>query len=267
MRTPHRRIRNKLEAGERVFGVSVQLPSPEVAEIVGYAGLDFVWIDAEHGTLDLGDISQIVRGADASGIDAIVRVPDQSLSFIQRVLDLGAAGIVAPHVRTVTEAVALVAAAKFGPSGTRGACPGTRAVGHLTLDWPTDYRRANQDVLVFGLIEDVEGVENVEAIANESGLDGLMFGPFDLAQAAGFEGDVTHPDIVRMQTRVRSAASAAGIEYLALAGFEPGGYESIAEYSRIVSVSGDKGALFMAFRSRLDEVTAGLEDATVGATA
>jgi 2-keto-3-deoxy-L-rhamnonate aldolase RhmA len=267
MRTPHRRIRNKLEGGERAFGATVQLPCPEVAEIAGYAGLDFVWIDAEHGTLDLSDINQIVRAADAAGIDAIVRVPDHSPSFIQRVLDVGAAGIMAPHVRTVADGAAIVAAAKFGPTGLRGACPATRAVGHLSFDWPTDYRRANADVLVFGLIEDAEGVDNVEAIANESGLDGLVFGPFDLSQAAGLEGDVSHPDIVGMHRRVTSAAQAAGIEYLGLAGFEPGDYASMAGYSRIINVSGDRGALFMGFRDRLVEVAAGLEQATAGVSA
>ena len=262
MRVPHRRIRNKLEAGERAFGVTLQLPSPDNAEIAGYAGLDFVWIDAEHGTMDLGDINRIVRAADASGIDAIVRVPDHSPSFIQRVLDAGAAGIMAPHVRTVAEATALVAAAKFGPAGTRGACPATRAVGHLSLDWPADRRRADADVLVFGLIEDAEGVENVEAIASESGLDGLLFGPFDLAQAAGLEGDVGHPDIRTMHRRVTSAVRAAGIEYIAIPGWEPGSLAEIAEYSRILNVSGDRGALSLAFRTARAEAVAGLAQAS-----
>src|SRR5690242_302960 len=101
MRKPHRRIRNKLEAGGRAFGIRLQLPSPDIVEIAGYAGADFVWLDAEHGTMDVGDIGQMVRAADASGTDVIVRVPDHSASFIQRVLDTGAAGIIAPHVRTL----------------------------------------------------------------------------------------------------------------------------------------------------------------------
>ena len=249
MRTPHRRIRSKLEAGERVFGITAQLPSPDVAEIAGYAGLDFVWIDAEHGTMDLGDINQLIRAADAAGIDSIVRVPDHNPSFIQRVLDAGATGIMAPHVRSVADAAAVVSAAKFSPAGIRGACPATRAVGHLTFEWPTEYRRANADVLVFGLIEDAEGVDNVEAIARESGLDGLVFGPFDLSQEAGLEGNVGHPDIEKMHQRVTAAARAAGIEYVALPGWEFGGIEQLAQNGRIFNVTGDRGALFMAFRT------------------
>ncbi|MGD0555109.1 MAG: aldolase/citrate lyase family protein [Streptosporangiaceae bacterium] len=258
MRTPHRRIRTKLEAGERVFGVTIQLPSPDIVEIAGYADVDFAWIDAEHGTMDLGDIALLLRAADASGMDAIVRVPDHNPSFIQRVLDAGATGIMAPHVRTVAEAAGVVAAAKFGPEGIRGACPSTRAVGHISTDWPADYHRANADVLIFGLIEDPEGVQNVEAIASESGLDGLLFGPFDLAQTAGLEGDVAHPDIRKMHQRVTAAVQAAGIEYIAIPGWEPGDLTSTAEYARIFNISGDRGALSIAFRTALADAVKGL---------
>lgn len=263
MRTPHRRIRSKLEAGERVFGITAQLPSPDVAEIAGYAGLDFVWIDAEHGTMDLGDINQLIRAADAAGIDSIVRVPDHNPSFIQRVLDAGATGIMAPHVRNVADATAVVAAAKFAPEGIRGACPATRAVGHLTFDWPAEYRRANADVLVFGLIEDAEGVHNVEAIASESGLDGLVFGPFDLSQEAGLEGNVSHPDIEKMHRRVTSAVRAAGIEYVAIPSWEFGGIEQLAENSRIFNISADRGALFLAFATARAELAGKLAQAGV----
>jgi 4-hydroxy-2-oxoheptanedioate aldolase len=228
-------------------------PPLRSAEIAGYAGLDFAWIDAEHGTMDLGDINQLVRAADGAAIDSIVRVPDHNPSFIQRVLDTGATGIMAPHVRTAAEAAAVVAAAKFAPAGIRGACPSTRAVGHISTDWTMDYRRANADVLVFGLIEDPEGVENVEAIAGDSGLDGLLFGPFDLSQSAGLEGDVAHPEIRKMHQRVVSAVQAAGIEYISIPGWEPGDLASVAEYSRIFNISGDRGGLAVAFRTALAE--------------
>jgi 4-hydroxy-2-oxoheptanedioate aldolase len=267
MREPHRRIRRKLDAGQRAFGITISLPSAEAAEIAGYAGADFVWVDAEHGTLDLGDIGRIVRAADAAGIDAIVRVPDHVASYIQRVLDTGAAGIIAPHVRTVAEARALVASAKFAPAGVRGACPATRAVGHLTFDWPVVSRRANDDVLVFGLIEDLEGVENVEAIASESGLDGLVFGPFDLAQALGHGGDLEHAEIERMHRQVTEAVRASGVEYIALPGWERTDYAAMVEYCRIFMASSDRGALFTSFQTGVADLSDALERAAAGAPA
>ena len=141
MRNPPRRIRGKFDTGEPVFGAAIQLYSPEVVEIAGYRGLDFVWLDAEHGTMDVRDIADLVRAADAAGIDAIVRVPDGTPSFILRVLDSGAAGVVVPHMRTSEDAAAVVAACKYAPEGNRGACPTTRVVGHSSMDWFTDYRR------------------------------------------------------------------------------------------------------------------------------
>lgn len=267
MRTPHRRIRTKLESGERAYGATFQLPSPELVEIAGYTGYDFAWIDAEHGTMDLRDINALIRAADGSGIDSIVRVPDHNPSFIQRVLDAGATGIMAPHIRTAEEAAALVAAAKFEPQGIRGACPATRAVGHLTENWVADYRRANQDTLVFGLIEDVEGVNNAHEIAATPGLDGLVFGPFDLAMALGLDGDVSHSDIDKMRAKVLDAIQAAGIEYVAIVGFGAGGsLEGIsASGSRIVNVTGDRGFFYTALKQSLAGTRSGLDAITAGA--
>lgn len=258
MRMPPRRIRTKLEAGERAFGTTLQLPSPDNVEIAGDVGLDFAWIDAEHGTMDLSDINQMIRAADAVGIDAIIRVPDHNPSFIQRVLDAGATGIMAPHVRTGDEAAAIVASAKYAPTGDRGACPAVRSVGHMSADWITDYRRANADVLVFGLIEDPEGVENVEDIAS-SGIDGLLFGPFDLSQSAGLEGNAKHPDLVKQHDRVIAAVKAAGIEYIAIPVWEPGDLKAVSEYARIFNVSGDRGALINGFRAGFDAILKGLQ--------
>ncbi|MFI7127903.1 HpcH/HpaI aldolase/citrate lyase family protein [Nonomuraea sp. NPDC050153] len=257
MRNPPRRIRTKLERGESVFGVTVQLPSPESVEIAGYAGYDFAWIDAEHGTMGISDINHLVRAADAVGIDSIVRVPDHSASFIQRVLDTGATGIMAPHIRTLVEAKSVVEAARFAPRGVRGACPATRAVGHLTEDWYGDYVRADQDVLVFGLIEDVEGVENVEEIVRHSGIDGILCGPFDLAMSLGLHGDVTDPRVTDMQTRVAHAARDAGLQYVAISGWEKRSTERLVEDGvRIFNVSGDRGVLHIEFKKALAQAAA-----------
>jgi 4-hydroxy-2-oxoheptanedioate aldolase len=128
----------------------------------------------------------------------------------------------------------------------------------MSADWIADYRRANADVLVFGLIEDPEGVENVEDIAN-SGMDGLLFGPFDLSQSAGLEGNATHPDLVKQHDRVIAAVKAAGIEYISIPGWEPGDLKAVSEYSRIFNVSGDRGALMNGFRAGLDAILTGLQ--------
>ena len=157
MRTAPRRIRTKLESGGKAYGIAVQLPSPEIVEAVGYVGYDFAWIDTEHGAFDLSDMREMIRAADAAGIDSLVRVAGHDPTAIQHVLDLGATGIIAPDIRDAAQAREIVSAAHFAPSGSRGACPAGRAVGHLTQDWPTDYGRMDADVLVFGIVEQRPG--------------------------------------------------------------------------------------------------------------
>lgn len=252
MRIAPRRIRGNLESGDKAYGIAVQLPSPEIVEAVGYAGYDFAWIDAEHGAFDLRDVRDLIRAADAVGIDSLVRVAGHEPTAIQHALDLGATGIIAPDVRDVAQARAVAAAAHFAPTGTRGACPCGRAVGHLSQDWPSDYRRMDADVLVLGIIEHPAGVDEVESIAREGGLDGLMFGPFDLAMSLGLGGDVTHPDIQKMHQRVIEATRAAGIEYIT----PNAAWESDLEAtgSRIIPVAGDRAALVDAFVRLLAEV-------------
>jgi len=257
MRTPPRRIRSRLESGQPVLGATLQMPSPETVEIAGYSGLDYVWIDAEHGTMDIRDIAEMVRAADACGVDAIIRVPDHNPSYIQRVLDLGAAGIIAPHVCDADQARGLVAAAKYAPEGTRGACPQTRAVGHVSTDWSADSRRSNADVLVFAMIEDFDGVENVESIS-QSGVDGLLFGSFDLSQSLGLDGSVDHTDLERMQNRVTSAVRSSGIEYITL-GWDFDDFATICTYSRIFNVAADRPGLFNLFSSAITNKLAEIE--------
>jgi 2-keto-3-deoxy-L-rhamnonate aldolase RhmA len=252
VKVPTRRIREKWSTGAKSYGVAVQLPSPEVVEIAGYTGYDFAWIDAEHGGFGISEVRDLIRAADAAGIDSIVRVPNHDPTFIGRVLDAGATGIIVPQVKTVAEGRAVTAAARFGPAGTRGACPCGRAFGHATQDWVSDYRRADADVLVFGIIEDPEGVDNVESIARECDFDGLLFGPFDLGMALGLPGDLNHPDLAKMHDRVIDATRAAGIEYFAAnAGWER---DLDATGSRIVAVLGDRFAIYDSFRDALTNV-------------
>lgn len=248
-----RRIREKLETGGNAYGVIVQLPSPEIVEIAGLAGYDYVWLDAEHGSFSLTELRELIRAADAVGVDSIVRVPDHSASFIQRVLDLGAAGIIAPHVRTVEEAKSLHAAVHYAPHGHRGACPGVRAVGHVSRDWIEDSTRADRDLLLIGLIEDPDAVNQIEDLARSGHLDALVYGPFDMAMALGLGGNVQHPEVRAIHRRVVNACRDADINYFSAGVFwEFEGIETTG--GRLITVTGDRSAIFSSFDTALRDL-------------
>ncbi|WP_173930924.1 aldolase/citrate lyase family protein [Chelativorans sp. Marseille-P2723] len=175
-------LKKRYEAGETLIGTWVTLASADVAEIAADAGFDFVCIDMEHGSFGMDRLVDIMRGVEIGGAATIVRLPDTSRSTIQKVLDAGASGILAPNLSTEAKALQLVSNSRYAPLGTRGACPRIRATRHQTRDWIRDFQEANDNILVWGLLETTEGIDNLDAILTVRGLDGIVTGPFDLAQ-------------------------------------------------------------------------------------
>ena len=83
------------------FGVKI-CRGVEIAHIAKAAGYDSLFIDLEHTCMTLGDASQICITAISAGITPFVRVPHQcGTGFIQRALDVGAMGVIIPHIHGV----------------------------------------------------------------------------------------------------------------------------------------------------------------------
>lgn len=209
-------IASSLRDRSGALGTWVQMNSPETCELAAASGFDFVVIDMEHGSFDLGDAVHMIRAVECGGADPIVRVPSDDPAGIKRVLDAGAAGVLVPGIRTAAQAAAVVAAARYEPRGTRGACPCTRSTGHGRIPWPQARRRADENVLVWLLIEHPDAIADIEAIA-ETGPDALALGPFDLAMSMGLDGDHRSPEVRAALDTVIAAARARDIEVMATA--------------------------------------------------
>jgi 2-keto-3-deoxy-L-rhamnonate aldolase RhmA len=113
----------------------------------------------------------------------IVRIPSANPVFIQRALDIGGMGVLVPMVKTADEAQAIVDATRYPPQGRRGWGP-LRA-SQYTVDNEDYFYQANDNILVFLLIETKEAVENLEAIAAVPGVDVLYIGMWDLCLSMG----------------------------------------------------------------------------------
>ena len=219
-------VRQALLRGETASGIVAQINCPEIIEIAGAAGFDFVYIDCEHGSFYLEGATAMIRAAEAAGITPLVRVPNHDSSFIGRILDAGAMGVVVPNVSCKGDAEAAVAAARYkdgNNGGRRGACPGTRASWHQATDWPAFMRWSNQNVMVWPLIETPEACENFDDIAGVAGIDAVMLGPFDLAHALGHPGNVRHPNVVSRLADVVAKSRSRSLDVVAsLFSAEPG---------------------------------------------
>ena len=88
-------LKEKLGRDELALGLFVPFYAPNLVEMIGYAGLDFIVIDNEHGCFADSEIEELIRAADLTGVTPIVRVP-YGTAGIQKALDQvlpeGAAG-------------------------------------------------------------------------------------------------------------------------------------------------------------------------------
>src|SRR5919106_6456626 len=184
------RMKEKLRAGEPVFGVSIMIPSPQIVEMIAAAGFDWVLLDCEHGTLTLESVELMAMAAEASGITAIARPATKSPHHILQVLDRGVMGVQVPHVNTKQDAHDVLAAVKYHPMGRRGLAAGTRAAVYDSHGPLADYVKAANDATLIAIqLEDKEAIENIDELLAVDGIDVFFIGPSDLSQSMGFPGD------------------------------------------------------------------------------
>jgi 2-keto-3-deoxy-L-rhamnonate aldolase RhmA len=203
----------RVRTGQSLIGSFVFLPSPALVEILGRAGLDFVIIDQEHSRKGWDVVENLVRAADASGMQALVRVAWNEDKEILHALETGAAGIVLPFVESAKDVQRAAAALRYAPEGTRGTCTQTRAAGYGAhkQGFVDHARDCNRSLLLVGQIESLKGAENIdEILAVEPGLDVVFLGRSDLASDLGKPGQTGDPEVDAVTQRVVDAARGAG---------------------------------------------------------
>lgn len=189
------------------MGTFIKTSSPHVIEVLGTTGLDFAVIDAEHAPLDRAMLDLMMLAGRAVGLPLLVRIPDLNPATILSVLDMGAAGLLVPHVDTVAQAHALVAHARFR-GGHRGYSGSPRFAGYGTMGMKQALAAGDQ-ALVICQIESPQAVENAAQIAAVPGVDGLFVGRADLALEMGLD-DSKHDSVSAACDRSIAAALAAG---------------------------------------------------------
>jgi 2-keto-3-deoxy-L-rhamnonate aldolase RhmA len=184
-----------LTEGRQVFGLFCSVPAPLMVEMIGHAGFDFVIIDTEHASVNPETLENMIRAAEAIEITPFVRVAEASHGAILRALDAGAQGVVVPHIRTKQEAELSVKSSRYFPEGMRS-LNGGRPAGFGKTDLQQYIRHANEEIMVIPMIEDREGVDNLDEILSVPGIDLVLEGAADLSQSYGIPWQ-TRSDTVR----------------------------------------------------------------------
>jgi 4-hydroxy-2-oxoheptanedioate aldolase len=204
-----------LKSGERAqIGLWLGLTDPVCAEISAGAGFDWLLIDSEHAPNDVRSMLALLQAVAPYPVHPIVRPVTGDVQLIKQLLDIGAQTLLVPMVESAEQAKLLVAAMRYPPHGIRG----VGATLARASQWSriTNYlHQANDQMCLLVQVETRLGLENLDAIAQVDGVDGVFIGPSDLSAALGHLGKPGHADVQKAIEdairRIRSAGRAAGI--------------------------------------------------------
>ena len=253
-------MRDVVETGKTALGARVGTFSPEIIEVYGDLGLDYAWLDFEHGgpsVYDSKQLTQFVRAAATADIDLMTRLPKGDPALVRRVLDAGVRTILVPRVETVEDIRPAVAAAHFeldDKVGDRG------IGGERSSSWGefSDGYTANEDksVLVGAMIENETAVENLDELLSVTGLGFVFIGPADLSISLGHPLKKTHTEVEKTVETIRESALSADIPVGRIVADGNGAKRAASDGYRILRIGGEISAVKSVVGSRLEQFNA-----------
>lgn len=203
--------REKLEKCELSLGVGIRMArTGDVARAMKTGGMDWLFIDLEHGPMSLDSATQIALGGLDAGVTPIVRVPRGEYSMATRALDGGAMGIVMPHVDTAEEARAVVDHLKYPPLGHRSVYGALPHYDFEVADIKKAIETLNRITLTVVMLESPDGIAHADAIAAVEGVDVLLIGTNDLTTEMGIPGQYEDPRVIAAYETVLAACANHG---------------------------------------------------------
>ncbi|TKY84706.1 hypothetical protein EX895_005786 [Sporisorium graminicola] len=230
-------VKEALARNELTYAFTVKLlRSIEAVQIAQTAGYNSILIDLEHAPLTLEQTGQMCLAALARDMCPIVRIPQLERHWISRTLDIGALGILVPHIKTVEEVRRVVSYSRFQPIGERSAVAGLPHLRYKSYPVAEANKACNEATLVIVMIETLEALEIVEEIAQVPGVDQLLIGTNDLTAEMGIPGQYDNPRLTEAYQRVINAAQANGLSV---------GIGGLASRSDLVAKFARMGARFV----------------------
>ena len=193
MDLPANAFKAALRAGPPQIGIWSSLSDPTVAEILAGCGYDWIMCDTEHSPIGPAEVISFLRTVAPYPVSAVVRPGWNNPVEIKKLLDAGAQTLLIPFVQSADEARAAVAAVTYPPEGIRGVSGLTRATRYGVV---TGYAtRANEEICLLVQVETRAALAQLRDIAQVPGVDGVFFGPADLAASFGHPGQPSHPEV------------------------------------------------------------------------
>lgn len=217
-------IRQRLLAGQPVFGCTVTTGNLDMAARAAMSGFHFLWLELEHSPITLETVRNIVLATRALPAVPFARLPVTETWTAKRVLDAGVHGVIFPFVSTPALARQAAEACRYPPQGRRG------SGASLAIScWPEPdgyFDSADRNIVTVAVIEEASAVECVDEIAATPGIDVLFVGTGDLSFSMGLRGQQQHPRVEAAAATVLAAARRHG----KIAGRPAGTHDDTARY-------------------------------------
>lgn len=207
-------IRKAIENGEVILGVCCDISDPSVVEALGYSGWDFVLINAEGGTVSPfgAELENMIRAAYVADVTPAVKVPENNPAMIASALKMGAKMIEVPNVSSRDDVIRALSAVKYAPDGKRATCWGVPATRYGAVSWSDHVPEANQDIVMYAVLEDQEAMDNMDDILSTEGLEMVILGPLDLAlRLGGVEDQSAISQVKKYREKLLRTASEKGV--------------------------------------------------------
>lgn len=193
MDLPVNHFKAALRDGQRQIGLWSSIADSSVCELLAGCGYDWMMLDTEHSTYGPAEVIEFLRTLAPYPVSPVVRPAWNDPVEIKKLLDAGAQTILIPYVQSAEEAHAAAAAVAYPPEGIRGVAGITRATRYGTV---SNYaRRAREEICLLVQVETREALSRLDEIASVPGVDGVFFGPADIAASLGHVGDPSHPEV------------------------------------------------------------------------
>lgn len=201
-------FKKNMQARRVQTGLWSSLASNIVAEILSFAGFDWILFDTEHAPNDVATLIPQLQALKGSMTTPIVRpVWNDQLEF-KRLLDIGFHNFIVPFVQTRQEAEYAVSSVRYPPHGRRGVSVGARG---SCFGYASDYwHRIDEHIGLVVQVETVEAAARIEDIFSVDGIDGIFIGPSDLAASMGHLANPPHREVQAKMAEIADVCDKIG---------------------------------------------------------
>jgi 2-keto-3-deoxy-L-rhamnonate aldolase RhmA len=207
-------IKEALRKGKVVVGTMiVQERTPAIVQLFAEFGLDYMFIDMEHGSYSIETAADLIQVARLAGITPLVRVGETQYHLYARILDAGAQGIMTPRVETVEQVRNIIQYTKYPPLGQRGLSRLAAHANYREVDVVNFVQQANQNLLNIIQIESRLAAENIEDLISVPGVDAVIVGMDDLSLSLGVAGNTRHPLAEKMLEHIVTSCQKKGLPW------------------------------------------------------